>query len=123
MKQLALFTMVAALFSISAHAHSHLAKSNPADGSVIAAAPATLALEFSHPVRVTALTIQKADGKSEPLSPVPQEAATKVSVPSPKLSPGKYVVSWRAVSSDNHVMSGKIQFTISPDEAADHATH
>jgi copper transport protein len=114
---------LSALISISAHAHAHLEKSNPADGSVITSAPANFALEFEHPVRVTALTIQKEDGKSEPLTPVPQEATTKVSVPAPKLSAGKYVVSWRAVSSDNHIMSGKIQFTIAPENADDHAAH
>ena len=114
MKRLALVTALVTVFAIPAYAHTHLEKSVPANGSTVATAPASVDLEFAHPVRVTALTIQKGEAKGEPLGPLPQDAATKISVPAPKLAPGAYVVNWRAVSSDNHVMSGKIQFTIAP---------
>ncbi|MEP7243499.1 MAG: copper resistance CopC family protein [Gammaproteobacteria bacterium] len=118
MKRIALFSTLAALFSLTAHAHSHMEKSDPANGSVLATAPASFTLEFSHPVRVTSVTIQKGEGKSEAVTGAPQEAAAKVTIPAPKLSPGSYVVTWRAVSSDNHISSGKLQFTIGTDKAA-----
>ena len=113
-----LVSTLAALFSMAAHAHSHMEKSDPANGSVLTTAPASFTLEFSHPVRMTSVTIQKGEGKSEAVSGAPQEAAAKVTIPAPKLSPGSYVVTWRAVSSDNHIASGKLQFTISADKAA-----
>ncbi|HEV7714609.1 MAG TPA: copper resistance CopC family protein [Steroidobacteraceae bacterium] len=114
MKPIALCTAVALLFSVTAYGHSHLEKSTPAEGSVLTTAPANFVLNFEHPVRVTALSIQKGDGQSEPVGPVPETTGTQISVPAPKLVPGKYTVSWRAVSSDKHVMSGKIQFTLAP---------
>jgi methionine-rich copper-binding protein CopC len=114
MKRFALTTALGVLFSVAAYGHSHLEKSTPADGSVLTTAPANIVLDFEHPVRVTALSIQKGDGQSEPVASVPETTGTKISVPAPKLAPGKYIVTWRAVSSDKHVMSGKIQFTVAP---------
>jgi methionine-rich copper-binding protein CopC len=101
-------------FSSLAHAHTHLKAAQPADGSVVAAAPANIVLKFSEAARVTALTVQKEGEAEQKLAPLPTAASAEVSVPAPKLGPGKYVVNWRVVSEDNHIMSGKVHFTIDP---------
>ena len=104
----------AALLSLAsaAHAHSHLKSSMPADGSTVMA-PKQIMLMFSAAARVTALTIQK-DGEAEQkLAPLPSEPAAHVMVRAPKLTPGKYTVTYRILSNDNHVMSGKLHFTVS----------
>jgi methionine-rich copper-binding protein CopC len=113
------------LLSAAAMAHTHLAKSDPADGSVLRQAPGNVSLQFAHAVRVTELSIQKGDEKSRPLLvPLPEKPDVKVSAVAPKLTPGAYVVSWRAVSGDGHVMSGKIRFTVAEGKAGDPAaTH
>jgi methionine-rich copper-binding protein CopC len=114
------------LFSASVSAHTHLAKSDPADGSVLTRAPERVTLQFEHAVRVTALDIQKGDGKSEKLlGSLPETASEKISAAPGKLGDGAYAVSWRAVSADGHVMSGKVRFTIATagkagDSAASH---
>jgi methionine-rich copper-binding protein CopC len=90
--------LAAALLGASAltQAHTHLKEAQPAEGSVLNAPPANIVLKFSEAARLTALTLQKDGGAEE------------------KLAPGKYVVSYRVVSDDNHIMSGKIHFTVDP---------
>jgi hypothetical protein len=56
------------------------------------------------------------------LKPLPPEALREVTAVPPKLSPGAYVVNWRAVGADGHVMSGKVRFTVSADGATAAAT-
>jgi methionine-rich copper-binding protein CopC len=95
-----------------AQAHSHLKESAPAEGSTVKAAPENITLTFSEAARLTALTIQKDGGDEQKVTPLPSESAMKISVPAPKLAPGKYTVNWRVVSADNHIMSGKLHFTV-----------
>ena len=127
--------LAAALLGASAltQAHSHLKESQPAEGSVLNAPPANIVLKFSEAARVTALTLQKEGGAEQKLAPLPTTASAEVSVPAGKLAPGKYVVSYRVVSDDNHIMSGKLHFTVdpsaapsaakAPDHDHDHAKH
>jgi methionine-rich copper-binding protein CopC len=95
-----------------AQAHTHLKDAVPAAGSTVKASPDHITLTFSEPARLTALTIQKEGGEEQKIAALPADAAAKVSVPAPKLAPGKYTVNWRVVSGDNHIMSGKLHFTI-----------
>jgi len=119
MRRIASLAAVGLLLTTSALAHTHLAKSEPADGSVLTKAPEHIALQFEHPVRVTEFTIQKGAEKSAKLlEPLPEAASDKISAPAPQLTAGAYVVNWRAVSSDGHVMSGKVRFTVGGGGAA-----
>jgi methionine-rich copper-binding protein CopC len=96
-----------------AQGHTHLQKATPADGSVIAASPPSIALKFSEAARVTAAWIQKEGRAKEKLGALPEKPAGEVTIAVPPLTPGSYVVSWRAASDDGHVMPGQIHFTIS----------
>ena len=96
-----------------AHAHTHLAKASPADNAVLSEAPRELSLEFSKVARVTAITLQReGDAQATKVSPLPKSLATKQTIPLMALAPGKYLVNWRVVGEDDHVMSGKLHFTI-----------
>jgi methionine-rich copper-binding protein CopC len=95
-----------------AQAHTHLKEALPAEGSTVKAAPESITLTFSEPARLTALTIQKEGGEEQKVTPLPTMAAAKISLPAPKLAPGKYIVNWHVVSEDNHIMSGKLHFTV-----------
>src|SRR5215213_428152 len=90
--------------SALANAHSHLTSAQPAEGSVLNSAPANIVLKFSEATQVTALTLQKEGGEEQKLAPLPPTPAEEVSVATGKLTPGKYVVNWRVVSGDNHIM-------------------
>ena len=96
-----------------AQAHTHLVSSEPSDGSVVTTAPSTFVAQFTEATRVTALAVMRDNGKEEKLTP-PSAASQRLSAPLPKLEPGKYVLTWRAVGNDTHVMSGKVTFTYDP---------
>lgn len=110
-KYLSIIAALSFAVSSTAFAHAHLEKSQPAANSAVST-PKEVVLEFNEPVQVTSLTLQKGDEKAQDLSPLPKAAAAKVTVPMPSVAPGKYIVKWRAVSDDNHVMSGKLLFTV-----------
>jgi methionine-rich copper-binding protein CopC len=101
------------LISSAGLAHTHLISSAPAAGSRLAAAPALLELAFSEAAQLTILTLTR--GSDEPLKlPAPTEAQTHIRVPLPSLAPGNYVVRFRALSADGHLMPGQFAFTIAP---------
>lgn len=88
---------------------------------ILTALIASLALNFSQPVPLTALTLQKGDEKAQTLGPLPELAGAAARIALPKLAPGIYLVSWRALSKDNHVMSGQFRFTLSSSQASEHS--
>ena len=106
------FVALLAICSVAA-AHVHLKQSVPAEGAVVGTAPAQIVLTFTEPALVTALWIQQDAGPRQKLGPVPSDAQATITVPTPGLKPGKYIVTWRAVSPDRHVMSGQVHFTVS----------
>jgi methionine-rich copper-binding protein CopC len=67
---------------------------------------------------LTALSLQKDAEPAKKLGPLPATPSAEISIPAPKLAAGKYVLSWRAVSNDGHVMPGKVSFTVGPSPAA-----
>ena len=99
--------------AVIAQAHTHLQKSNPTDGSVVSTPPSHVVLTFSEPVRVTAAWIQKNDGPKEKLGPLPGQSSAAATLALPSLTPGTYLVSWRAAGDDGHVMPGQLHFTVS----------
>ena len=103
--------MMLAVASV-ASAHAHLKQSSPAQGAVVSTAPAQIVLTFSEPALVTSLSIQHDANQPEKLGPLPKAADVTVTVPTPGLTPGKYVVTWRAISDDKHITSGQVRFTI-----------
>ena len=103
------------LFAAAAQAHTHLKDSVPAEGSTISVSPPNIVLKFSEAARITALTIKKEGGDEQKLTPLPTTTTAEVTLRAPELAPGKYVVTWRAMSGDSHIMSGELHFTVSAD--------
>lgn len=112
---LAAATMQAAL------AHTELAETVPANRAVIQAAPDDVRLRFSEPVRLTALSVQKDGQAKHSLGPLPAETTERFTVALPALDDGHYVVTWRALSEDTHIMSGEFVFAVG--SAAGHDEH
>jgi methionine-rich copper-binding protein CopC len=113
MKTIAALMMVMSLAASGvAMAHAHLKRSEPADLSVVAESPKNVTVAFNEAVTLTALTIQKGDAKPLVLGPLAKEAAKQQTFMLPVLMPGNYIVKWRAMSDDKHVMSGKFTFKV-----------
>jgi methionine-rich copper-binding protein CopC len=101
------------LVATVALAHAHLKKATPADGSTVAAAPANVVLTFSEAAHLTACWLQKGDGPKQKIENLPTAASADISVPLPRLEPGTYVLSWKVVGDDTHIVPGQIRFTVS----------
>ena len=99
----------------AAAAHSRPETTAPADGEVVAAAPAVIAISFDKPMRVTTIELTGADGeafaleRTDGMAPVTRFEATP-----PPLPAGHYTVTWRGLSEDGHAMSGSFSFEIRP---------
>ncbi|HTW38537.1 MAG TPA: copper resistance CopC family protein [Steroidobacteraceae bacterium] len=96
------------------HAHAHLKEAMPADGSTLMMPPSRIALHFSEAARLTAAWIQKGGEARRKLAPLPARSAAEIDVPLPPLTPGHYVVSWRVLSDDGHIVPGQLRFTLLP---------
>jgi copper transport protein len=117
-----ILTSIATFTAGAALAHTELAATVPEDRAMIATAPENVQLTFSEPVRLTALSIQRDGAQKQSLGPLPSETTEKFSVALPTaLDEGHYVVTWRALSEDTHVMSGEFMFAVG--SAGSHAEH
>jgi methionine-rich copper-binding protein CopC len=111
MKRLLLAVFTASALSV-AHAHTKLATTNPAADATVSA-PKELVLEFGADVRLTAVTLTAASGTEVSLDALPTDVASKFSVAvRAPLAAGEYVVAWRAVGGDTHIVSGEFDFTV-----------
>lgn len=99
----------------AAAAHSRPETTAPADGEVVAAAPAVISISFDKPMRVTTIELTGADGealaleRTDGMAPVTRFEATP-----PPLPAGYYTMTWRGLSEDGHAMSGRFSFEVRP---------
>jgi copper transport protein len=103
--------LLAVFAASSAFAHATLLKSDPADGLVVATAPAALVLTFNEPVSPIAIRLIADDGTGVDLPGV-EPHNEQVSVPLPPLKEGTHALSWRVVSADGHPVGGSVVFSI-----------
>ena len=103
---------IVGLSAFQVQAHTYLSESIPADEAVVTVVPKEIVLGFSAAVRLTAVSIREDGGSEQALEPLPGETDTRFVVGISDLSPGDYVVSWRAVGADTHIVKGEFRFTI-----------
>jgi methionine-rich copper-binding protein CopC len=100
-----------------AMAHAQLVKADPKVGSTVTTPPARLWLRFSQVLRLSGsgVKLSTPDGKSQVLEPLTQDPKDVRAVIAPlpaSLPPGRYKVSWRALSPDAHHTQGDFSFTV-----------
>lgn len=107
----------------SASAHDELVSSTPADGSVLEAAPAEIALVFSSELMDLGNQVIVVDAAGTTVAegePVLNRETLVQALPA--LENGDYQVNWRAVSGDGHPITGTFSFTVASPEAEPAAT-
>jgi copper transport protein len=114
--------LVLSLTATFAYAHTQLSSSTPADEAVVHTSPEAITLKFSEPVRLMSLSLEGATGKHD-LRPLPSSASAEFSIEAPSLADGRYVVAWRAMSADTHVVTGQFGFAVNSAHGASHAGH
>ncbi len=100
-----------------AAAHSDVHHSEPADGAVLRAPPATVVLTFHAPVRVTTLRLLDGAGRERPVRREGERGAAVGEVRAAvqgALPPGDYRIEWRGVSPDGHAGGGAVRFRVEP---------
>lgn len=108
---------VPALASGAIMRHLKLVRSSPTANAVLATSPEKITIELSEAVELTGakLSLAKEGGAPVPLGALRREpTAAKVlraDVPS-TLANGGYVVSWRTMSKDGHVVKGTFAFRV-----------
>jgi len=96
-----------------ANAHTPLADSVPANGAEVPPPVTELVLEFRDDVRLTAVTLADSGGAKKTLAAIPTTVAPKFNIAvRDELAPGDYVVTWRAVGGDTHIVSGELRFKV-----------
>ena len=113
-----LLPIVLGLAAVTAQSHTMLRASNPANEEVVTASPDEIVLRFSTEVRLTALSVVDGTGQAVDLGSLPADSQQEFALATPDLGAGSYLVSWRAVGADSHVVSGEFQFVIALEQAA-----
>jgi copper resistance protein C len=98
-----------------AFAHSFLVEAAPSSKDHVAASPKTVKLRFGGGVEppYSKLTIETPDGKVLAEGAVGKpETPRELSLDSPELAPGRYIVRYRVLSTDGHIVQGNYEFTV-----------
>ena len=103
-----------ACFVAPALAHSTLKKTVPASGSVLAASPDEVLIEFNEPARLTSVVVESAGQEERRLEFSPSDSATSFTIRAPKLANGRNELRWKALSKDGHPIGGSIIVVIKP---------
>jgi copper transport protein len=99
-------------------AHAALTAASPADGAVVARAPAQLRLGFSEPVSPLVLKLILPDGTARLLDRYALKDRMLVIDAPGGIGDGTHVLSWRVVSEDGHPVGGSVVFSIGAPSAA-----
>lgn len=101
------------LGAAAAGAHSRLDTTVPADGAVLARAPAQIVLSFAKRIRLTKVRVHRGDSAPADLDLTRHKGfATRFAIPLPGGSRGHYRIEWRGLSSDGHIMRGRFAFRV-----------
>ncbi|WP_159730674.1 copper resistance CopC family protein [Methylosinus sp. Ce-a6] len=110
--------LVAAFLCVSggaALAHSFLVDASPSAKDHVAAAPKVVKLRFGGGVEPAYSTISILDESGKTVVEGAKGAPDKpreLTLDAPALAAGKYVVKYRVLSSDGHIVEGKYEFTV-----------
>ena len=100
---------------LPALAHAFLERASPAAGENVHSSPAKVELHFSESLEGAFSSVTVTDAAGRDMSAGPSAAnGAELSLPLKNLTPGRYRVSWHAVSVDTHRSEGKYNFLVAP---------
>ena len=117
------------IIPIAANAHSPLSSSSPQDGETLDAPPIEIVMDFKSPAKLIKVELKKSNNKQgnsflgglfggDDGEPVPLGESFLMSmnkrqiIPMPSLGAGDYLLSWRAMGEDGHVIKGELTFKV-----------
>jgi hypothetical protein len=96
-------------------AHSFLVDATPSSKDHVATPPKTIKLRFGGGVEpaYSKLTIETPDGKVLAQGAVGKpDSPRELSLDAPDLPPARYIVRYRVLSTDGHIVEGNYEFTV-----------
>ena len=117
------------IIPIAANAHSPLSSSSPQDGETLDAPPIEIVMDFKSPAKLIKVELKKSKNKQgnsflgglfggDDGEPVALGESFLMSmnkrqiIPMPSLGAGDYLLSWRAMGEDGHVIKGELTFKV-----------
>ena len=114
---------------MAANAHSPLSLSSPQDGEILDTPPIEIVMDFKLPAKLIKVELRKSknkqgnsflgglfggdDGETVPLGESSLMSMNKRQIiPMPSLGAGDYLLSWRAMGEDGHVIKGELTFKV-----------
>ncbi len=114
-RRVLIFLAALATIPVPAIAHAFLVKARPAAGENLPASPARIELLFSEALEPAFSDVTVTDTQGRDMGAGPSAASgSEIYRPLKKLAPGRYRVSWHAVSQDTHRSEGSYNFLILP---------
>lgn len=105
--------LVCLFVSSVAFAHAPVVSTNIANGATLDTAPESFTIAFGGQVGLASLTVKDASGTTlNTGSKLPRSMQSDFNVPLPTLGTGQYKIEWRTMSTDGHVMTDHIEFTV-----------
>lgn len=110
------FFLVLLLASSALWAHAYLVKSAPAQRAVLYRSPASIQLWFNERLepRYSSLSVSDAGGKPVQTgkAEVSSDDPKQLSAPIKSLPPGRYLIKYRVLSVDGHIVQDQFPFTV-----------
>jgi copper transport protein len=108
--------VIVGVWAVPAFAHAVLEGTSPGSGATVRQSPKGITLTFGEPVEATLGAIRVFDSRATRVDVGapnhPDGKGREVSVSTPKLDDGTYVVTWRVISADSHPVRGAFTFTV-----------
>ncbi len=108
------FTFALAMFlATSAVAHSPLRSTTPENAAVLTEVPAEISMEFTNDIRLARVDMTHDDHPTVTLELGGQTSfATGFVLPMDDMGDGTYLIEWRGLGADGHVMQGQFSFSV-----------
>ena len=117
------------ILPMAANAHSPLSSSSPQDGETLDAPPVEIVMDFESPAKLIKVELKKSKSKQgnsflsglfggddgEPIllgKSFLMSMNKRQIIPMPSLEEGDYLLSWRAMGEDGHVIKGELTFKV-----------
>ncbi|MFD1032578.1 copper resistance CopC family protein [Metaplanococcus flavidus] len=119
MKKLMIIALLLMFLPSTAHAHSGLSSSTPAEGESLDQAPAEILFQFDTPIQQGEMNITEASGNAFEFTGVSVSDTELRGELSEGLPNGAYTVSWSVISQDSHEVTGTLTFSVAAESIAE----
>lgn len=121
MKKLAVIAFLLLFLPVTAHAHSGLSSSMPAEGATLEGSPEEIQFLFESPIQQGDMTIKDESGNTVGISDITFSEMELTGQLAEELPNGAYTVDWSAISQDSHEITGTLTFNIAAEETEEPA--